>query len=39
MIVDDWLDAHFEGGRHQHRVDMISEIEETQHLPAAEETV
>ena len=39
MIVDEWLDAHFEGGRHQHRVDMISEIEETQHLPAAEETV
>ena len=39
MIVDEWLNARFEGGRHQRRVDMISEIEETQHLAAAEETV
>lgn len=27
MIVDSWLEAEFEGGRHQVRVDMISEIE------------
>jgi len=37
MIVDEWLDAEFEGGRHQARIDMIAEIEETQHLKAAEE--
>lgn len=28
MIVDAFLDAEFEGGRHQRRVDMISAIEE-----------
>ncbi len=28
MIVDAWLDASFEGGRHQRRVDMIMKIEE-----------
>ncbi len=27
MIVDEWLNAEFEGGRHQKRIDMISEIE------------
>ncbi len=27
MIVDVWLDAEFEGGRHQDRVDMIMAIE------------
>lgn len=27
MIVDDWLSAEFEGGRHQKRIDMITEIE------------
>jgi ribose 5-phosphate isomerase B len=27
MIVDCWLDAEFEGGRHQNRIDMISDIE------------
>ena len=27
MIVDTWLDAEFEGGRHQRRVDLIMEIE------------
>ena len=32
MIVDEWLDAEYEGGRHQIRVDMIREIEETQQL-------
>ena len=34
-IVDAWLEADFEGGRHQTRVDMITEIEETQDLTAA----
>lgn len=28
MIVDEWLGAEFEGGRHQTRVDMIMAIEE-----------
>lgn len=28
MIVDEWLDAKFEGGRHQKRIDMITEIEQ-----------
>ena len=37
MIVDEWLDAQFLGGRHQTRVDMIMEIEETQELKAAQE--
>ena len=37
MIVEEWLNAVYQGGRHQTRVDMISEIEETQHLKAAEE--
>ena len=32
MIVDEWLDAKFEGGRHQKRVDMIMEIDETGEL-------
>ncbi len=27
MIVDQWLTASFEGGRHQRRVDMIMDIE------------
>lgn len=27
MIVNEWLDAEFEGGRHQHRIDLIREIE------------
>lgn len=27
MIVDEWLGAEFLGGRHQRRVDLISEIE------------
>ena len=29
MIVDEWLAAEYEGGRHQRRIDMISEIEES----------
>lgn len=37
MIVDEWLDAKYEGGRHQVRIDMLKEIETTQHLGAAEE--
>ena len=36
-IVDAWLGAEYEGGRHQVRIDMIAEIGETQHLKAAEE--
>lgn len=36
MIVDEWLNAKYEGGRHQIRIDMISEIEETQSLKEAE---
>ena len=36
MIVDEWLNAEYEGGRHQIRIDMISEIEETGRLSAAE---
>ena len=36
MIVDEWLAAEYEGGRHQTRIDMIAEIEETQSLKAAE---
>ena len=37
MIVDEWLSARYEGGRHQQRIDMITEIEQTQHLKAAED--
>lgn len=29
MIVDEWLNAEFEGGRHARRVQMIMDIEET----------
>lgn len=28
LIVKEWLEAEFEGGRHQRRIDMISDIEE-----------
>ena len=28
MIIEEWLNAEFEGGRHQERVDMIMAIEE-----------
>ena len=28
MIVEEWLSAEYEGGRHQTRVDMIAAIEE-----------
>ena len=37
MIVDEWLNAKYEGGRHQVRIDMIAEIENTGHLEAAEQ--
>lgn len=37
MIVDAWLNAKFEGGRHQLRVDMLDEIDRTGSLAAAEE--
>ena len=37
MIVEEWLSASFEGGRHARRVAQIMEIEETQHLKAAEQ--
>lgn len=37
MIVEEWLSAEYEGGRHQTRIDMIREIEETQRLSAAED--
>jgi len=37
MIVDAWLDAEFEGGRHARRVGQIMEIQDTQHLAAADE--
>ena len=36
MIVDEWINAEFQGGRHATRVDMIMEIEDTQHLQTAE---
>lgn len=36
MIVDEWLAAEYEGGRHQTRIDMIDEIEKTQSLKAVE---
>lgn len=30
MIVDEWFNAEFQGGRHQTRIDMIAEIERRQ---------
>lgn len=30
MIVDEWLAAQYEGGRHQVRLDMIADIEQRQ---------
>ncbi|AUH00234.1 ribose 5-phosphate isomerase B [Prodigiosinella confusarubida] len=32
MIIDQWLSARFEGGRHQERIDQISAIEHSQHM-------
>ena len=37
MIVDEWVNAKYEGGRHQARVDMLAEIEQTQGLKAVDE--
>ena len=37
QIVDAWINARFEGGRHENRVNMIMEIQDTQSLKAAEE--
>lgn len=28
MIISEWLNAEFEGGRHQKRIDMLKEIED-----------
>ena len=36
LIVDSWIDATYEGGRHQRRVDMLTEIQDTGTLSAAE---
>ena len=36
-IVDAWMDAEFEGGRHARRVGQIMEIQDTQLLAAAEQ--
>lgn len=33
MIVTQWLDAGFEGGRHQKRVELMMEIEEEHTVP------
>ena len=30
MIVGEWFDAEFQGGRHQTRIDMIADIEKKQ---------
>lgn len=30
MIVDEWMKAEYEGGRHQRRIDMITEIENSE---------
>lgn len=37
MIVDEWMNAQYESGRYQTRIDMIAEIETTQRLKVAEE--
>ena len=37
MIVDEWVNAKYEGGRHQVRVDMLAEIEQTQGLKVVDE--
>ncbi|MBC7005863.1 ribose 5-phosphate isomerase B [Photobacterium sp. BZF1] len=31
MIIDNWLNAEFEGGRHQNRINQIAAIEEKYH--------
>ena len=37
MIVDEWLNAKYEGGRHQVRVDKLTEIDQTQGLKVVDE--
>lgn len=37
MIVQEWLNAGFEGGRHQTRVNMIMEVQDTQRLTEAQD--
>lgn len=37
MIVDEWLDAEFEGGRHERRVNLINEIDQTRGLKVVDE--
>ena len=37
VIVDEWVNVKYEGGRHQVRVDMLAEIEQTQGLKAVDE--
>lgn len=37
MIVDEWLDAEFEGGRHERRVNLLNEIDHTRGLMVADE--
>ena len=36
MIVDEWIETPFEGGRHGRRVDMIRRVENGE--PASEST-
>ncbi len=36
MILDEWLSAEYEGGRHQRRIDMITQIEQTHSLKEAQ---
>ena len=37
MIVDEWLDAEFEGGRHERRVNLLNEIDHTRGLKVVDE--
>lgn len=37
MIVDEWLDAEFEGGRHERRVNLLNEIDQTRGLKIVDE--
>ena len=37
MIVDAWVDAEFQGGRHAERVAMIMEIDKTGGLKEVDE--
>ena len=37
MIVDEWLDAEFEGSRHERRVNLLNEIDQTRGLKVVDE--